>query len=116
MRPLTIEERTLLVRFASELSETTRGQLLEDIAHALADAQTPDGSRIKFEIAGYERPPYRGQHSFGVDGRMVDADGTELSVCLYADEDGRLLELEIFRWDFQKVIRPQWQTLVILNG
>ncbi len=72
-----------------------------------------DGARVIFEIAGYQRPPYRGQHPFGVEGKMLDSDNTELSVLLYADENGRLLELEFIRWDSNDPLSPQWGTLKV---
>ncbi|WP_162579839.1 DUF6984 family protein [Variovorax sp. PBS-H4] len=57
------------------------------------------------------RPPHRGQHPFGVEGRMLDSDGTKLSVLLHADENGRLLELEFIRWDSGDLLGPRWETL-----
>lgn len=64
-----------------------------------------------FEIAGYKRPMYRGQHPFGVEGRMLDSDGVEVSVLLHVDENGRLLELELIRWDSKDLLGPRWETL-----
>ena len=113
MRPLTHEERMLVAKFASKLGESERVQILEDLEVTLATRCTPDGSRIGFEIIGYERPLYQGQHPFGVEGRMLDADGAELSVLLHADKNGRLLELEFIRWDSRDIIGPCWETLNI---
>jgi len=111
MRPLTHEENALIANFASKLDEAERVQLLNDLKNASAIPGTPDGSRILFSITGYERPPYRGQHPFGVEGRMLDSDGAELSVLLYADENNRLLELELIRWDSTDLLGPRWETL-----
>jgi hypothetical protein len=111
MRPLTYEERTLLANFASKLEERQRKQLLEDLKHASAEPRTPDGSRILFAISGYERPPYLGQHLFPIEGTMLDYDGNELSVLLYADENNRLLELEFIRWDSCDLLGPRLDTL-----
>lgn len=111
MRPLTHEERMLIATIASKLGESERTQLLEDLKLTLATRCTPDGSRIGFEILGYERPPYQGQHPFGVEGRMLDGDGAELSVLLHADVNGRLLELEFIRWDSKSILGPCWGTL-----
>jgi hypothetical protein len=111
MRPLTLEEKTLIADFADKLDEAERMQLLEDLRNASATVSCPDGSRVVFHITGYERPLYRGQHPFGVEGRMLDSDGTELSVLLHADENGRLLELELIRWDSSDLLGPCWKTL-----
>lgn len=111
MRPLTDEEKSLITNFANRLGEEERRQLLEDMKKATAELGTPDGSRVMFDIADYKRPAYRGQHSFGVEGRMLDSDGVELSVLLHADENGRLLELELIRWDSSDLLGPRWETL-----
>ena len=113
MRPLSYEERFLIARFAEKLSGARREQLLSDASHATAEAIATDGSRIIFNLADYHRPPYRGQHSFGVEGRMLDTDEAELSVCLYADENGRLLELEFIRWDSTTLLGPRRDTLKV---
>jgi hypothetical protein len=73
------------------------GRSLADLENASAVPATEDGSRIQFEIRGYDRPPYKGQHPFGVEGKMQDQDGAELSVLLHADKNGRLFELEFIR-------------------
>jgi hypothetical protein len=111
MRPLTYDERKLVADFASKLDEHECPQLLEDLKNASVTLATPDGSRVVFDIAGYERPQYRGQHPFGVEGRMLDSDGAELSVLLHADENSRVLELELIRWDSSDLLGPRWETL-----
>lgn len=113
MRQLTHEEQMLIMEFASKLEEGDRQRLLEDLRSAAATSVDPDGSRVMFEISGYERPPYRGQHLIGVEGRMLDGDGVDLSVLLYADENGHLLELEFIRWDASDLVGPRWDTLTL---
>ena len=98
-------------RIALRLSPEQGQQLLEDLARSRAETVSPDGSRVTFEIAGYERPPYRGQRSFGVEGELVDRDGTPLSLDLFGDENGRLLELELVRWGEGDLLGPEWTTL-----
>ena len=44
---------------------------------------------------------------------MVDADGADITVSLYADENGRLYELELLRWDPGEIIDPDWKTLTL---
>ncbi len=109
-RELTQSERTVITRVAERLPVYKREQLLDDLAHASAEAVTPDGSRVIFHIRGYERPPYRGQHSFGVQGELVDCDGQKLSLDLYADENDHLLELEVIRWQ-GALMNPDWSSL-----
>ncbi|GAA4345101.1 hypothetical protein GCM10023165_28830 [Variovorax defluvii] len=111
MRPLTHEECALIAAFADKLDESERTQLLDDLKLSTASEATHDGSRIVFDITGYERPQYRGQHLFNIEGKMLDSDGAELSVLLHADENGRLLELEFIRWDASDLLGPCWETL-----
>ena len=82
MRPLNSIERNPINRFAEKLTGGSRAQLMDDLTKVAVESDTDDGSRVVFEIAGYERPPYRGQHAFEVEGRMVDADGPTL-LCGY---------------------------------
>lgn len=114
MRTLTKNEMTLIAGVAQRLDEKRAVQLLADAEVASAEEVVPDASRVIFGISGYQRPIYRGQHSFGIDAKMCDVDGAELSVCLYADENDRLLELEIIRWDSRDLQNPQWSTLEFL--
>ncbi|WP_420992506.1 DUF6984 family protein [Cupriavidus sp. 30B13] len=113
MRQLTHEEQMLIMEFARKLEEGARQRLLEDLRSAATTSVAPDGSRVVFEISGYERPPYRGQHPIGVEGRMLDGDGVDLSVLLYADENDHLLELEFIRWDASDLVGPRWDTLTL---
>jgi len=97
-RALTEAENLVISRIAEKLAdENRRKQLLSDMANATAEPGGINGSRIVFDIAGYQRPVYRGQHSFGVAGSMIDKDGAPITLDLYADENDRLLELELVR-------------------
>lgn len=113
MRKLTREEELLIADFAGKLDEAERRQLLDDLKNASVSSVARDGSRVMFQIIGYERPRYRGQHPFAVEGRMLDGDGSELTVLLFADENGRLLELELIRWDAGDLLGPRWETLFL---
>lgn len=112
-RMLTEAETSAIRIVAQKLPPDTARQLLTDLDHATADLGTPDGSRILFTISGYQRPAYRGQRSFGVQGDMLDKDGVKLSFDLFADENGRLLEMELIRWGEGGLISPDWSTLTL---
>lgn len=111
MRKLTSDERRVIQELALRLPTEKRNQLLTDMERATAESVPGNSARILFTIAGYERPSYRGQHPFHVEGTVQDRDGNELSVLLHADENGRLLELEIVRFDKGGIIEPDWNTL-----
>lgn len=111
MRELTLQEKSLVANFASRLDVKMRQRLLYDLNHAVVKTEESDGARVVFEIQGYLRPPYIGQHSYGVEGQMLDDDDGNLSVLLFADQDDRLLELELLRWDGEVIRRPRWDTL-----
>jgi hypothetical protein len=110
-RLLSDTEKKVISRVAENLPEGQRRQLLDDLANASAESATPDGARTVFDISGYDRPLYQGQHSFGIEGELLDKDGANISFDLYADENGRLLELELIRWDGKALIDPNWNTL-----
>jgi hypothetical protein len=110
-RPLTEDERDFIVRLGEKLGGSEGIQLLADVKIASAKASTPNESRILFEIPGYERPAYMGQRPYGIEGKMRDRDGAELTVLLHADENGRLFELEFIRWGEGDLIGPDWKTL-----
>jgi hypothetical protein len=105
-----MEERGVIHHVAQRLPPAQRDLLLTDMANATAEDASAGGARVVFTIRGYERPTYRGQHPFPVEGRVLDRDGAELSVLLHADENGRLLELELVRFDEGPVLRPDWST------
>jgi hypothetical protein len=98
MRSLSTVERTIIERMADKVPRPLRATLLSDLETALVSDVLADRGMISFSIQNYERPSYRGQHSYGVEGRILDEDGVEVSVILYADEKNRLLELEFIRW------------------
>lgn len=98
---------------ASKLDQDAKAKLREDLrdVRAIVDADRPH--LIVFEVAGYERPPYHGQHPYPVEARVDDLDGAELTLVLYADECNRLLELELIRWDEKDVSGPRWESLKV---
>ena len=111
MRPLTKSEWNMIYAIASMLPLKNQQQLLFDLEFATAHSVLPDNSLLKFSIAGYKRPPYVGQHSFGVEGELLDRDGTRVSLILFADQNDRLSELELIRWGEGDLIEPDWGTL-----
>lgn len=111
MRKPTLHERRIVLAIANLLVEKDRQQLLADLSDSTITNETADGSRRVFHIPGYQRPLYRGQHSYNVEGTMKDADGADVTVRLYADENNRLFELEFIRWGDGDLIAPRWTTL-----
>lgn len=112
MRELTECEIESIKRFSRVLPQVKRDQLLMDLDRALVKVVSEDGCRIIFDITGYSRPPYIGQHLIGAEGRMLDCDGNEMTVCVYVDQNDRLLELEIISWG-DAAGAPNWGTLVV---
>jgi hypothetical protein len=84
-RELTDTEKLVIARIADMLPDgECRLKLLADMANATATTESlvAGSARIIFRIAGYQRPTYSGQHSFGVEGKLSDKDGAELYVDL----------------------------------
>ncbi|MES2481401.1 MAG: hypothetical protein V4609_05320 [Pseudomonadota bacterium] len=109
-RKLSAEEEQVVRQLANGLAEAERQQLLADLADCTVVPATEDGARLQFTISGYQRPPYHGQHSYTVGGSMEDADGTAIGVNLYADENHRILELELIRWGDGPLLKPNWSS------
>lgn len=113
-RELTDAEKRVISVIAERLpSGPRREQLLADMTNAVAEDENAEGSRIVFHIRGYQRPPYRGQHSFGVAGALDDSDGVKIALDLYADHNDRLLDLELVRVGSGPIKGPDWNSLVL---
>ena len=97
-RKLSTEEEQVVRQRANGLTDAERQQILTDLSDCTVEPATQDGARLQFTISGYQRPQYHGQHSYSVGGTLEDADGTAVGVNLYADENHRILELELVRW------------------
>jgi hypothetical protein len=110
-RPLNRHEASFIEGVAKRLAGNLRDSLLRDLASAFVQEETADGSRITFGINGYERPPYEGQQSYGIEGKLTDKDGASVSVDLFSDQNGRLLELELVRWGHGNLQEPDWTSL-----
>jgi hypothetical protein len=113
MMPISKLEREVIGMFAEKLPESARTMLLSDLANASVIERRGDGACTVFELANYCRPSYVGQDTYGLDGKIIDADGATLDVILYCDQERRLLELELIRWDEQPIISPNIATLKI---
>ena len=113
MRNLTSFEKNVLLSFSEKLNDDEKHQFLNDLENACSKSGGIGDPNIVFEIKGYERPTYSGQSAFPVEGRMLDKDGVEINVIVYADQNGRLLELEFIRWADDEPKDPQIDTLQI---
>jgi hypothetical protein len=113
MRKLTSAEAAAIQSIANSLPATDRDQLLSDMDEAPVRDVTPDGSRVQFFISGYSRPTYRGQHAIGSEGAVEDADGVRVGVLLHADENNRVLELELIKWGDAPIVGINWETFTI---
>ena len=110
MRSLSHSEKRVATTLADALPDQQRASVKADLAKSLVEDVVGDGSRLVFVIDGYERPAYRGQHAFPIEGTMMDSDKSVLHVALYADENDRLLEMEIVRWAGGRVLAPEWSS------
>ncbi len=111
-RPSTEAERVLVSRMCAGLQDAERAQVLADLADAIVEPLNDDGSIVRFELLNYTRLPGIGRR-VAVDGVANDRDGAHLNVILFTDENNRLYELEIVRFDEGSVIGPDWATLKI---
>lgn len=109
-RSLTETENMLVTRMAGKLPDRQRAQIIADLARATAEPLNDDSSIVRFEIDGYQRVPSIGRHT-SVDGVAKDGDGAQLNVILFTDQNDRLYELEIVRFESGAIVGPDWKTL-----
>jgi hypothetical protein len=112
-RPPSEVEKYVVQKIANRLPRKAREQLLDDLRIAMVTEVAADGSRIVFSIMNYDRPESGRMKSFGIEGELLDKDGTKVSLDLFADENGRLFELELIRWGHGDLIEPNWATLEV---
>src|SRR5215475_5100474 len=99
MRLLSAAEVSVIRWFAERVEEPLRQTLLTDLITARVEEIHDGQLTLCFEIEGYTRPQYRLERPFAVDAAALDADGAPLAVVLSADENGRLFELQIIRFE-----------------
>jgi hypothetical protein len=117
MRPLSELEKEALSALAKAVGEDDeRDQLIYDLDHCLVEEATPDGSRVIFYIAGYERPPcrgqgaFRGKDQFPVEGTIKDADGADVDMAIFSDQNNRLLTVELVKHSGSPTAAREWCT------
>jgi hypothetical protein len=116
MRPLTPVEKDVVSWFVTRLEEPQRQRLLGDLDNATVDEIRDEQMTICFHIEGYARPPYRFERPLPINACVLDTDGAKLAVTLAADENGRLFELQVIRFEAGPVIGPDWTTLRVLQS
>jgi hypothetical protein len=113
MRPLSAAEKSALLILANKLPAHQKMSLLKDLVGCEVEALTLDGSRLGFKLQGYDRPPYVGQHSYSCEGSVLDTNNERITVCLYADQNDRLLELELIKWSDKQIQGVNWDTFEV---
>ena len=74
-----------------------------------------DGATVRFHLEGYSPPLNSYEHPLPVDAMVTDSDGATLLVVLAQDDNGRLYELQLVRYEHGEVINPDWTTLRLLK-
>lgn len=110
LRPLTPAETNVVQWFAQRLDEPQRNDLLADLDRATGQEIRDEHLTIRFHIDGYTRPPYGFERPLP-GAAVLDADGAKLDVTVSLDENGRLFELQVIRFDPGPVLGPDWATL-----
>lgn len=113
MRNLFSEERVLILKIANRLDSDDRDLLCNDLAIAQVDESKSGSTYIIFNLHGYVRPLYNGQHPYAVEARMKDSDNGDVSAVLYADRNNRLLELEFIKWNATKIRNLRWDSVQV---
>lgn len=111
IRALTDDEKSFIRGVAARLDSDACKRLMNDLSLAQVEAELADGELICFCLDGYEHPHRGGQGLYPVEGEVRDADGSLISLLLFADPADRLYELEYLRWGDGPLQRPNWSTL-----
>ena len=110
MRPLSAVEREVVGWVAQRVDESQRRDLLGDLDKATAEEIRDEHLTLRFHLDGYTRPPYRFERPLP-SATVVDRDGAKLDVTVSLDENGRLFELQVIRFEHGPVQGPDWTTL-----
>lgn len=117
MRKLNPKEKGIALAMANAVgSDIVRNQLLQDIQNCTVEDLVADGSMLRFHINGYARPPFQGQDTFRgadrfpVEGSIKDADGAEMDVLIFCDQNDRILEFEFVKHTGGTVMGPNWES------
>jgi hypothetical protein len=111
IRALTDDERCFISGVAARLDSQACNRLMSDLAIAHVEAELAEGELIRFHLDGYEHPHRGGQSLYPVEGEVNDADGSLISLLLFADPADRLYELEYLRWGDGPLQKPNWPSL-----
>ncbi|MDP9414120.1 MAG: hypothetical protein M3Q08_08505 [Pseudomonadota bacterium] len=117
MKPLSDLERYILMSLAKAMQDEERANLSRDIEQVYVEERSGRFDSVIFGIRGYDRPPYEGQKPYSAEAAIRDSDGADLWAIAYMDQNRRLLELEIIRWDEKEIIQPDPSSLAVsING
>lgn len=111
MREITADERHVIQSVAAKLNPERAKRLLDDLDGAMVEDVLDDGSRVLFHLRGYERPPYRGIRPLEPQPWVRDKDGADVEVLVHTDQNDRLFELELVRYQAGDLIAVDWATL-----
>jgi hypothetical protein len=111
MRQPTTTEIFAVNWFAERLSAGERAALLNDLDNSTAQVLQDEQLIVRFELRGYTRPTPAFDRLLPVDACVSDRDGARLSVVLSTDQNGRLFELRVIRFEQGPVLGPDWSTL-----
>jgi len=107
---MTESIRLIAEQMADRLDEPYRSNALADLKVATAEEYRDEHLFVRFDIDGYHRPEPTLAMTYPLRASVRDADGAKLSLALIADQNGRLYELEILRFDKGPVLAPDWST------
>jgi hypothetical protein len=111
LRPISPVEEQIVHWFAKRVADPQGQSLLWGLDTSTVEEVRDEHLSIMFHLKSYARPPGPIVRPVPVDAMVQDADGAKLAATLFTDENGRLLELEVLRFEPGPVLRPDWATL-----
>jgi hypothetical protein len=99
MRNLTEIEQCIIQRLCTWFSPQEQEDVVRDLDGVQVTEERGNPVLLSFYLRNYRRPKYKGQRPYSAEATLKAADGGEIYVILYKDQNDRLLELEFIRPD-----------------
>jgi len=114
LRKLTPGEVKAICTIAGQLGPAG-DQVVRDAAAGEVESVNEDDSIFVFHLPGYQRPSYKGEREFPVEGKVRDEDSVEVRVLLPNGQNERLFQLELIRFGDGPPVAPDWGTFELVR-
>ncbi len=115
MRPFNPTESAVLNAFAEQLPEEESVVLLADLQSAQALPKLADASIVEMQALGYA-PESRQGYIYPIEAKMKTAQGSDVLVLFFHDQNQRFYELEFIVWGDEPYTELDFKSLNFYPG